>query len=129
LTTQPSAQPAKTPVLAFIPLPSDQEVADIQTTQATLWRNFEHISGPGEFGSFEPYVDEFVIARFLQIEPRRVLEMVRAGEIPGHPIGRTRKTWRFRLSEIDAHFSTPKKPVRATMATAVPGTPERKHRG
>jgi hypothetical protein len=84
---------------------------------------------PGEFGSFEPYVDEIVIARFLQIEPRRVLEMVRAGEIPGHPIGRTRKTWRFRLSEIDAHFRTPRKPVRATMAPAVPGTPERKHRG
>jgi hypothetical protein len=90
---------------------------------------FYQAARPGEFGSFEPYVDEFVIARFLQIEPRRVLEMARAEEIPGHPIGRTRKTWRFRLSEIDAHFSALRKPVRATMAPAVPGTPERKHRG
>jgi hypothetical protein len=80
-------------------------------------------------GFFEPFVDEFVTGRFLQIEPRRVLEMARAGEIPSHPIGRTRKTWRFRLSEIDAHFSTPRKPVRATMAPAVPGTPEKRHRG
>lgn len=84
---------------------------------------------PGEFGSFEPFVDEFVTGRFLQIEPRRVLEMARAGEIPSHPIGRTRKTWRFRLSEIDAHFSTPRKRVRATMAPAVPGTQEKRHRG
>jgi hypothetical protein len=99
--------------------------ANTSTPQQAIYQAAQ----PGEFGSFEPYVDEFVIARFLQIEPRRVLEMVRAGEIPGHPIGRTRKTWRFRLSEIDAHFSTPRKPVRATMAPAVPGTPERKHRG
>lgn len=78
------------------------------STPATKQAIYQPIQ-PGEFGSFEPYVDEFVIARFLQIEPRRVLEMVRAGQIPGHPIGRMRKTWRFRLSEIDAHFSMPKK--------------------
>jgi hypothetical protein len=102
---------------------------DLPANTPAPQQSFYQAARPGEFGSFEPFVDEFVIARFLQIEPRRVLEMVRAGEIPGHPIGRTRKTWRFRLSEIDAHFSTPIKPVRATMAPAVPGTQERKHLG
>lgn len=65
---------------------------------------------PSSFGPFEPFVDEHIVARFLQITPRRALEMARKGEIPAHPIGRTRRTWRFRISEIDAHFSAPKKP-------------------
>jgi hypothetical protein len=74
-----------------------------------------------DFGQFEPFVDERVVSRFIDITPRRVLEMARAGELPAHPIGSgARKTWRFRLSEIDAHFSQLKKPVRATMTPAVP---------
>ena len=80
--------------------------------------------------SFEPFVDEHVVARFLQISERRVLEMARRSEIPAHPLGHSRKTWRFRMSEIDAHFSTPA-PARnfgATMSTAVPGTQESKQK-
>ncbi len=80
---------------------------------------------PALLGPFEPFVDEHVVARFLQITPRRVLEMARKKELPSHPIGRTRKTWRFRISEIDAHFSAPKKQAHATMTAAVPGTKER----
>lgn len=57
--------------------------------------------------SFEPFVDENVVARFLQITPRRVLEMARKGH--------TRKTWRFRMSEIDAHFS--RRPEKRASAT------------
>jgi helix-turn-helix protein len=84
---------------------------------------------PAYIGNFESYVDEHVVARFIQLAPRRVLEMARRGEIPAHPVGRTRKIWRFRISEIDAHFSMLKKPVRVTMAAAVPGTQERKRLG
>jgi hypothetical protein len=82
-----------------------------------------------EFGGFEPFVDEHVAARFLNIEPRRVLEMARDEQLPAHPIGRTRKTWRFRISEIDAQFSAPKRPVLVTMPVAVPGTKERNRLG
>jgi|SRR3954454_21052866 Helix-turn-helix domain len=78
---------------------------------------------PASFGSFEPFVDERIIARFLQIAPRRVLEMARKGELPSHPIGRTRKTWRFRVSEVARHFSNN---ARATMPAAVPGATRRK---
>ena len=74
-----------------------------------------------EFGFFEPYVDEDVISRFLRIAPRRVLEMAREGELPSHPLGSgMRKTWRFLISEIDAHLRGLEKPVRGTMAPAVP---------
>jgi hypothetical protein len=82
-----------------------------------------------EFGGFEPFVDEHVAARVLKVEPRRVLEMARAGQLPAHPIGRARKTWRFRISEIDAQFSAPKRPVLVTMPVAVPGTKERNRLG
>jgi hypothetical protein len=69
----------------------------IESTRQAAW--------PALTGSFEPFVNELVIARFLQLAPRRVLEMARKGELPAHPIGRTRKTWRFRVSEINAHYT------------------------
>jgi hypothetical protein len=81
-------------------------------------------------GFYEPFVDEHAVARHLVITPRRVLEMARKDQIPAHPLGHTRKTWRFRMSEIDAHFSArPEKRPSATIALAVSGTQERKRLG
>jgi len=49
----------------------------------------------------EPFVDASKAAEFLCVTRRRVLEMARTNEIPGHPIGcGSRKQWRFRLSEL-----------------------------
>jgi hypothetical protein len=71
-----------------------------------------------QWGHYEPFVDEHVVASFLGIEPRRV------------PIGCQRKTWRFRISEIDAHFSIrSEKQGPATIGLAVLGTQERKRIG
>jgi hypothetical protein len=79
---------------------------------------------------FEPFVDEHAIAEFLHLAPRRVLEMARRGELPAHPIGRIRMTWRFRLSEIEAHFTGGAESQRdAKIALAVPGTQGRKRLG
>jgi excisionase family DNA binding protein len=51
----------------------------------------------------ELFVDAYRVAEWLGIKPRRVLEMARKGQIPAHPLGTGhRKTWRFRLSEVDA---------------------------
>lgn len=76
---------------------------------------------------FEPFVDEHVVARFLQISPRKVVEMARKKELPAHPIGRRRRKWRFRMSEIDAHFSLRDQTAASvTMSPAVPGAQERK---
>jgi len=78
------------------------------------------------FPTFEPFVDEVAVAQFLKIEGRRVLQMARNQEIPAHPIGKIRRTWRFRLSEIDAHFSAPStKQTGASIGLAVPGAQER----
>jgi hypothetical protein len=55
----------------------------------------------GQDEVIEPFVDAEKGAEFLGITRRRLLEMARAKEIPGHAIGRgKRKTWRFRLSEL-----------------------------
>jgi hypothetical protein len=49
----------------------------------------------------EPFVTAKEAARFLCLSVRRVLEMARVGQLPGHPMrpGK-RHTWRFRLSEL-----------------------------
>jgi excisionase family DNA binding protein len=55
----------------------------------------------------ERFVDNIEAANFLNVPPRRINEMARKGEIPAHPLGAgQRKTWRFRLSEIEAHIVT-----------------------
>jgi helix-turn-helix protein len=49
----------------------------------------------------EPFVDANAAAQFLNLRPRRILELARQGSIPAHPLGNgQRRTWRFRLSEL-----------------------------
>jgi hypothetical protein len=80
-----------------------------------------------DFRGYEPFVDEDVIALFLSVTPRRVLEMVRDGEIPAHPIGRrSRNTWRFRISEVSAAVSAKENTTGGTLRLAVPGATRRK---
>ena len=51
----------------------------------------------------EPFVDAAETGRFLQLRPRRVLELARRGVIPAYPLGTgSRRVWRFRLSEVAA---------------------------
>ena len=59
----------------------------------------------------EKYVDAVAAAEFLGVTPRFLLDLTRAGRIPGHPLGlgSKRKIWRFRLSELEgslAHCGT-----------------------
>ena len=55
----------------------------------------------------EPFVDAVAAGDFLDLRPRRVLEMARRGEIPAYPLGQgTRRVWRFRLSELAAALRT-----------------------
>lgn len=49
----------------------------------------------------EPFVDAAKAAKFLNLRPRRVLELARSGSIPAYPLGDgRRRVWRFRLSEL-----------------------------
>jgi Helix-turn-helix domain len=51
----------------------------------------------------EHFVDADEAAAFLSITRRRILDLARAGHLPGHPIGSgARRVWRFRLSELGA---------------------------
>jgi hypothetical protein len=68
------------------------------------WSGVAEVELAAHLSAFDPFVDERIVATFLQIAPRRVLEMARKKEILAHPIGQTWRTWRFRISAIDAHF-------------------------
>jgi excisionase family DNA binding protein len=55
----------------------------------------------------EPFVSTKQVAQFLGLAPRTVVRMAREGRIPAHPVsGTTRRTWRFRLSEVSNHFAS-----------------------
>jgi len=51
----------------------------------------------------EKYVDAVAASEFLGVTTRFLLDLTRAGRIPGHPLGlgAKRHVWRFRLSELD----------------------------
>jgi len=54
----------------------------------------------------EPFVDPQTAANYLQTTRRHVLEMARAGLIPGYPLdpGSKKKDWRFLLSELHSYM-------------------------
>lgn len=56
----------------------------------------------------EPFVDPERAAAFLSIPRRTLLGLARRGKIPGHGIpGKgKKKSWRFRLSELDRWMQT-----------------------
>ncbi len=60
-------------------------------------------SSAEEVPAFEPYVDAETAAAFLRLTRRTLLQKVRAGKIPGHPldVNARKKDWRFKLSELD----------------------------
>ena len=76
----------------------------------------------------EPFVDASRVGEFLQLMPRRVLELTRAGKLPGHPLGDgSRRVWRFRLSEISAAIENRKLSKKsAIIETGGPAVPTRK---
>ena len=51
----------------------------------------------------EFFVSPEEAAEHLSVTKRYLLDLARAGRIPGHPLpsGRKRRQWRFRLSELD----------------------------
>jgi hypothetical protein len=51
--------------------------------------------------ALEHFVDADEAGKFLSLPRRRILELARAGKLPGHPIGDgAHRVWRFRLSEL-----------------------------
>lgn len=55
----------------------------------------------------EPFVDATKAAEFMNLRPRRLLQLAREGSIPAYPVGDgQRRVWRFRLSEIASALAT-----------------------
>jgi excisionase family DNA binding protein len=55
----------------------------------------------------EPYVDAQSAATFLAMSRKTLLDLARKGKLPGHPVGSgPRKTWKFRLSELEDWMPT-----------------------
>ena len=54
----------------------------------------------------EAFVDATTAAGFLGITRRTLLQKVRAGKLPGHPVdpAAEKKDWRFLLSELQAYM-------------------------
>jgi excisionase family DNA binding protein len=58
-------------------------------------------------GHMEPFVTTLQVAEFLGMSPRTINRMAKEGRIPAHPVsGTARRTWRFRLSEVEKHFAS-----------------------
>lgn len=57
---------------------------------------------------FEPYVSAEKVAEFLGLEKREVLRLTRLGRLPGIPVDPSvsRRTWRYKLSQVDAAMSS-----------------------
>lgn len=78
-------------------------------------------TGASSIPAFEPYAPPEVVADFLAVERRQVLEWARAGLIPAHPLGHgRRKIWRFLLSEVNAAVLSWNSPSRPIMPTGSP---------
>ena len=56
--------------------------------------------------NLEHFVDAVVAAQFLGCSRTQLLKLAREGQVPAHPLGdggeKRRRTWRFRLSELEA---------------------------
>src|ERR1019366_10777966 len=89
--------------IAFPPPCVSTESAISADSEAPTSDLIIHPSGyPFAVGSaIEPLVDAETAAEFLQVSPRRILELARRDVLPGYPLGRgLRHLWRFRLSEL-----------------------------
>jgi hypothetical protein len=53
----------------------------------------------------EPFVDAIAVAAHTGKKPRTIMKWARQGRIPAHPFsGTARRTWVFKLSEIDSYI-------------------------
>jgi excisionase family DNA binding protein len=67
----------------------------------------------------ESFVSAEKVAEFLGTTRRQVLQMVRAGDLPAHPLtGRKRHVWVFRISEITGHIAARRVNVRSGSPTS-----------
>jgi len=63
----------------------------------------EELPSTAPLAAPEPWVDSAVVAKHIGFCPRKVSQMVKAGQIPGRAVRNgARVFWRFKLSLVDA---------------------------
>ena len=104
------------------------EIAWLQSGSSPLlsFETFDSALGTTARG-IEPFVSAEIVADFLAVTRRQVLDWARANLIPAHPLGcGRRRIWRFRLSEITADVLSRHQPGANTMPTGSPRSQRRK---
>jgi hypothetical protein len=73
---------------------------------ATRDRSRCDVKNMRESPTTEHYVDPDIVAMHLGIARRTVLALTRAGKLPAYPLDpkAARKTWRYKLSEVERAF-------------------------
>jgi hypothetical protein len=70
----------------------------------------------------EPYVDSKRAAEFLAFDSKTVQRLSRQGKIPAHPVlsgsRSLRRTWRYKLSELDERARSRRNSATAGSATS-----------
>ena len=77
----------------------------------------------------EPFVPKEVVAEYLSLPVRKVLELARRRVIRAYPIGCIRNQWRFRLSEVTDDIIALTKPAPTTISAAAPTSRRSKSNG
>jgi len=97
MSTQPSSMTPRARLQSVRETRVDPRDRDVASDQAISATSTEPV---------ESFVDPDTAANYLQTTRRHVLEMVREGLIPGHPLDphAKKKDWRFLLSELHAYM-------------------------
>jgi hypothetical protein len=77
----------------------------------------------------EQFVPKEVVAEYLSLPIRKVMELARRLVIRAYPIGSMRNQWRFRLSEVAEDITALTKPAQGTISVAAPTSRRNKSNG
>ena len=77
----------------------------------------------------EQFVPKEVVAQYLSLPIRKVMELARRRVIRAYPIGSIRNQWRFRLSEVAEDITALTKPAQSTISSAAPTSRRSKSNG
>ena len=77
----------------------------------------------------EQFVPKEVVAQYLSLPIRKVMELARRRVIRAYPIGSIRNQWRFRLSEVAEDVAALAEPRQRTMSPAASTSQRRKSNG
>jgi excisionase family DNA binding protein len=98
-----SAQKAMMPLgfQAYLVIGAEGEGGSTECASVSEWGTHRNCDTES-ISHLEPFVSAERAAEFLAMSRKTLLALARKGYLPGHPVSQgVRKTWKFRLSELD----------------------------